>query len=853
LSNEQLQALLPSLEQLDRELIGREGLKEYVRAAWAIVEPSTSYLHNWHIDMLCEYLEAVSNRQILRLIINIPPRYMKSLLTSVFWPTYTWTIHPHTRWLFASYAQSVSTRDSVKRRDLVSSQWYRSLWGDKVTIAKDQNQKTEFQNTAKGYMMSSSVGASITGAGGDYIVIDDPLDPKQALSDIQRDTANRWIDQTISTRLNDKRRGVIVLIMQRLHERDVTGHLLSKKDDTGVPDWHHVSVPAEATKKTTIQFPVSKTKVERNTDDLLWPQKEDREILDRQKRAMGSYAYAGQYQQSPAPLEGGLFKKQWWRFYQPSLLPQESVEQLVQSWDMSFKSAQDNSFVVGQVWARVGVNRFLLDQVRFHGDFPKTVQAVVGMKHKWPHSTAILIEDKANGPAVISTLNSTIQGIIAITPKGSKEARAAAVSYQVEAGNIQLPNPEDCPWVEEFMLECEQFPNAEHDDQCFVAGTKISTLYGDKPIEKVRIGDKVITPFGIRRVIDAGCTGERYVKFIKGLKGTENHPTFVHGSGFIPLNRVLAKNNVSKLSFREVFRWRFLRLWNSMDLSIPEDGDRRLELTIIDQQKIDQDLKHCMWKFGSILMEKKLQESMRYIIKTTILLITTLVTLSVYQGVNIGNCILLKIKKSSWCILKRFESWLQNGINQKKAESGIKTKEIMEFGIRNLIEKLFVYSVKMFSYLNHLLLSIAPINVDMNIGKFAYQMGNLTSQKNASFAEKNLLQEDIMQIINGENRAVIDVPNNLCLKQKVYNLTVEKDHMYYANGILVSNCDAMTQVLSWLPQPNMWQELDLKEAAWMGSIRSTVRETPVLNHINDNGDEDMMVSYGSGVSGMNPW
>lgn len=461
---QELQAILPNLEQLDSELLSRS-FSDYVQKVWPLVEPSTRYLHTWHIDLMCEYLEAVTIGQIKRLIINIPPRHMKSLLVSVLWPTWTWTHQPHSRWLLASYVASLSIRDSVKRRSILESQWYRDRWGDKVELAKDQNQKTEFQNARLGHMIVSSVGGSVTGVGGDYIVIDDPLDPRRAVSDVQRETANQWMDQVISTRLNDKRTGAIVVIMQRLHEKDVTGHLLSKKDESGVADWHHLELPAITEKKTVVHFPLTHKEIVREVGDLIWPAKEDEILLHAQKRSMGSYAFSGQYQQSPSPAGGGVVKEKWWRYYNPQLLVVEQLDQMIQSWDMSFKDTMEGSYVVGQVWGRKGANKYLLDQVRKRIDFPQTIMEVKAMCVKWPQTTAKLIEDKANGPAVISTLHNHVSGIVAITPQGGKEARCAAISPQIEAGNVYLPDPQVFPWVEDFVLEFAKFPLGENDDQ----------------------------------------------------------------------------------------------------------------------------------------------------------------------------------------------------------------------------------------------------------------------------------------------------------------------------------------------------------------------------------------------------
>jgi len=446
-------ASLPAIERMRAE----KSLLRFLGQAWHVIEPATPYVHNWHIDLLSEYLTAVSMGEIRRLIINIPPRYMKSILTSVMWPCWTWTQNPHLRWLFASYSASLSIKHSLDRRSIIESDWYQDRWADKVALRKDQNQKTEFQNMVYGSMIATSVGGSVTGKGGDIIVIDDPLDPDKALSEAERTSANRWMDMTLSTRLNDKKTGAIVVIMQRLHDEDVTGHLMKK--DT----WEQISLESPMQRARTIVFPLSKrTKVLR-LEEPLWEEKEPLNVLANQKIEMGTWAYAAQYLQSPAPLEGGLVKKDWFRFYKYA--PIETMNQLIQSWDMTFKETKKGSFVTGQLWGRRDMDRFLLCQVRRRMGFVDTCTALKAMLGNYPQTQAVLIEDKANGPAVIDALKHEIANIIPISPKGSKEERLSVVSPQIESGHVYLPDPEENPWIDDYIHELVSFPSAAHDDQ----------------------------------------------------------------------------------------------------------------------------------------------------------------------------------------------------------------------------------------------------------------------------------------------------------------------------------------------------------------------------------------------------
>jgi hypothetical protein len=214
-------------DEIDRELAKRS-LREFVCLAWEIVEPSTPFVPGWHIDAIIEHLEAVTRGQIRNLLINVPPRHMKSLLVSVFWPAWEWIRFPERRWLYSSYAASLSTRDSVKCRRLIESPWYQRLFGSIFTLTSDQNTKGRFDNNRSGYRLSTSVGGAVTGEGGDRIVCDDPHNVQEADSDSVRKGTLDWWDMVMSTRMNDPKTSSKVLVMQRCHQQDLSGHLLEQ-------------------------------------------------------------------------------------------------------------------------------------------------------------------------------------------------------------------------------------------------------------------------------------------------------------------------------------------------------------------------------------------------------------------------------------------------------------------------------------------------------------------------------------------------------------------------------------------------------------------------------------------------
>jgi predicted phage terminase large subunit-like protein len=327
--------------------------------------------------------------------------------------------------------------------------------------------------------LSTSVGGSVTGEGGDRLVCDDPHKVDEVESDGVRKGTLDWWDTTMSTRVNDPKTTAMVVVAQRCHQQDLSGHLLEQGG------WEHLCLPAEyegPSRTTSIGF----TDPRKEPGELLWPERFGRKEIDDVKVSLGSYGAAGQLQQRPSPAGGGLIKREWFRYFQPrganlppvivrlpdgtlrSIVPIEVprlVDEQIQSWDCSFKDLSTSDYVVGQVWARWGSLFLLGDQVRARLDCPATVRAVRALTQKWPGTIAKLVEDKANGSAVIQMLSREIPGLLPVNPQGGKNARAAAVSPLIEAGNVYLPHPLFAPWVNDFIEECVAFPNGAHDDQ----------------------------------------------------------------------------------------------------------------------------------------------------------------------------------------------------------------------------------------------------------------------------------------------------------------------------------------------------------------------------------------------------
>jgi predicted phage terminase large subunit-like protein len=450
----QLEAQQLALDLAEDYYRAEHSFSHFVKAAWQVLEPETPYLHNWHIDAIAEHLEAVELGQILRLLINVPPRYMKSIEVSVCYPAWVWVKNAAQRFIAGSFSATLSTKHSVDRRQLISSAWYQLVWGDRFRLSDDQNQKTEFTNDKRGHMVATSVGASAIGKGGNRLIFDDPLNPQAALSDLERESANRWVDN-FTTRLDDKKRGAIIGVMQRLHEKDPAGHLLAKGD------WQVLSLPAEATAKTTIVFPISKREVVREEGELLWPEREGPKEIEMMKRALGSAAYQAQYQQDPTPIEGGFFKRPWWNLLKE--LPSRRIRR-VQFWDCASKPGVSNDWSVCATWDEANDGFSVPDVWRERVAFPELKAAAINL-FSTLKPDAVVIEDKGAGTQLIQVLQAeTTIPVIAWDPgRYDKVVRAGGAQPTVQAGNVNLP--ENRPWVEVFIGEHEKFPNAENDDQ----------------------------------------------------------------------------------------------------------------------------------------------------------------------------------------------------------------------------------------------------------------------------------------------------------------------------------------------------------------------------------------------------
>jgi predicted phage terminase large subunit-like protein len=414
------------------------------------------FAFNWHLEVVAARLAAVRAGRLRRLVVNLPPRHLKSLLASVAFPAWCLGRDPGLQLVCVSYAQDLADQQARECRALMSSAWYRGHFATRLSATKTAVQ--EFVTTAQGCRLAVSVGGALTGRGADIIVIDDPLKPEEALSRAQRQAVNDWYDHTLYSRLNDKRRGAIVLVMHRLHEDDLTAHVLAQEA------WEVVRLPAlaEADEVHVVDTPSSPRLFLRRDGEALHPGREPLALLEHLRRTIGDYNFAGQYQQRPAPQGGGLVKRAWFRRYAAGDLPAR-FDRVVQSWDTASKATELSDYSVCTSWGILGKHLYLLEVLRRRMEYPELKRAVRAECERLA-ADVVLIEDKASGTQLIQELLD--EGLWAVTryePQADKVMRLYAQTATIENGFVHLPDA--APWLGPYLDELTSFPHGRHDDQ----------------------------------------------------------------------------------------------------------------------------------------------------------------------------------------------------------------------------------------------------------------------------------------------------------------------------------------------------------------------------------------------------
>lgn len=483
------EAQLLDLERADCQ----ESLYDFLKAAWAYIDPAR-WVDGWHIGAICEHLEAVADGQIQRLIINVPPRHAKSLIVSVAFPAWVWAqpltapiSGPGVQFLYASYNDKLSLRDSVKCRRLIESPWYQRMWGERFRLVSDQNTKSRFTNDKGGERLITSVDAGVTGEGGQCIVADDPNSAADVVSEAQLENTRQWWTEAMPTRANDPQTAAWIIIQQRLAEDDLTGHILEHEAD----GWTHLCLPGRYEPERSFQTSIGWKDPRTEPGELLWPQRFNEDELKRLERRMGPYVFAGQILQRPEPRGGGIIKRSWYRLWDRDTYPPMDY---VLAWlDTAYTEdkMRDPSGMI--IWGVFGGDiqastTLILDPrgepmrpaSTFSEFAPKIMMMYAWSEHLELHQLVdkaadvckrmkvdtLCIENKASGISVAQELRRLYSresfGVELCDPKSQdKTARLYSIQHLFAEGIVYAP---DRPWTEDVIKQVGTFPNAAHDE-----------------------------------------------------------------------------------------------------------------------------------------------------------------------------------------------------------------------------------------------------------------------------------------------------------------------------------------------------------------------------------------------------
>jgi predicted phage terminase large subunit-like protein len=479
-------------EELSARRKAEISLHQFTKQAWPQIEGNRAFVDGWHIQAICEHLEAVARGEIRRLLINVPPRTMKSTLVSVVFPAWLWIIRPEEQFAYASYSSALSMRDSVRCRRLISSPWYQTRWGHIFNLVGDQNTKSRFENNQMGYRISFGVNSSVIGEGGNILCVDDGNNAMDGESETVRESTNLWWDTAWSIRLNDPKTGALIAVQQRIDELDLSAHIMESDINK---EWTYLILPMEfesSRRAKTIILPSTNGKIwqdPREKDgDLLWPNRIGEKELKQLKASLGSeYAIAGQLQQRPAPETGGIMKKSWFQLWKHPSPP--NMFQVLQSWDTALEANEMNAYSACSTWGlfydeHKVVNVILLGVWRGRVEYPDLRKMAkrlyedyrddgsIEIKPDGAHiPDIVLVESKVSGISLVQDLRKT--GIMAVkfdpNKYGDKILRVRKITPILEAGRVWVPaRPPGYTTLRSFadtlVQMCSIFPNAESRD-----------------------------------------------------------------------------------------------------------------------------------------------------------------------------------------------------------------------------------------------------------------------------------------------------------------------------------------------------------------------------------------------------
>lgn len=784
----------------------KRSLAYFVRKAWHVIEPATPYTHGKVIDVMCAVLEAVAAGDIRRVVINVPPGTMKSTLVGVMFPAWLWGPcgRPGERFVGVAHEQTLGIRDNLKTRRLVSSPWYQRRWGDVVQLTGDQNEKLNFETKQTGFRAVATP-SNITGRRGNFVLIDDPISASNANSPAEREKVNLWFQESLPTRMNDPERSAVILVMQRLHERDPTGFI--ELQGWG---WDKVVLPMRFEPERASEWDWRS-----EAGELLFPERFPEHVVDELERTLGSYATAGQLQQRPSPREGGMFKRHWFKMVDAVPAGRRSI---VRSWDMAAtkkNATNDPDYTVGVRMSKGASGDYLIEGAVRLRESPMVVSQTlkataaldgVGVRITIPQDPGAA--GKAQADQTVRELSG--YAVSVIRPTGDKSTRATPFSVQAEAGNVSIlrtGDPAVDAWIEPFLAEMCLFPAGAHDDQCLVAGTLVATERGDVPIEQVRVGERVLTREGFKRVKWSGCTSGHaevvtaHLSNGRTLTGTRGHPVWLGGKGFTNLDACADAGYLEECPKDYTLR----KSISSFSTASPSaDTQTRQRPTTEDTIALEavtltEVWSRCIEKFGSSITGQSLRGS------TSITLTKTPLTTALKiwsalapRGTKSRTPIVAlgKTLSASKTISTALGRWLLSGIGRRKAESGtdntaLKHSETETPGhltapIAERCSSRKLMAPRGLTESGSVLTPARPVPAELKAAneskKPAVSAGDFSTDSRAS----NSARVFVERVTAGG------------IRQPVYNLTVEDCPEFYANGVLVHNCDATADAFNTL-------------------------------------------------------
>jgi predicted phage terminase large subunit-like protein len=444
---------MTSLDQAFHDAILRRDFESFLRRCLMTLNPGSPYLPNWHIAAIAYQLERVRRGEITRLIINLPPRHLKSLTVSVAFPAFLLGHEPRHRIFAISYGSELSSKHASDFRSIVESPWYQRAFY-KMRIARSL--EDEVSTTARGFRRSTSVYGTLTGLGGDIFIIDDPQKPVDAQSDVQRNRLNQWVSNTLMSRLDSKEKGIIIVVMQRVHLNDLSGYLTESEG------WTVLSLPAIAEQDETIAIGDNGFHL-RRAGEALHPELESLESLKELQRRIGPDVFAAQYQQSPVPPGGAMIRREWLRYY-PEPPEQTYSATIIQSWDTAAKDGAQNDWSVCTTWLVSDDHYYLLDLTRGRYDYPTLKATAIALAQKY-RPQYVLIEDASTGTALAQELTSVYfgGGVQLVPIERDKIGRLYVNQAKFAAGLVLFPK--EAPYMPELLAELLTFPHGKTDDQ----------------------------------------------------------------------------------------------------------------------------------------------------------------------------------------------------------------------------------------------------------------------------------------------------------------------------------------------------------------------------------------------------